>query len=366
MDFIEQLPETAEGYSSIMVVVDRFTKMAHFIPLKGKPDARELATVFAREIWRLHGLPMDIVSDRDSRFTSRFWQSLLELLGIKGRMSTAFHPQTDGQTERVNQVLEAYVRAFCRYDQGDWADILPFAEYAYNNSASSATNVSPFYANYGFHPRKTWGKDVGIKNPTAHCRVHWTVEVHEACREALGKARERMGKFYDRKRTPAPTYAVDDLVMLDMRNIKTRRPTRKFDQKKQGPFRITKVVSRSAVRVDLPRRWRIHDVFHVSLLEPYRQATIAGQVQPTPDEVLRRAGELAEGAEAFSDEYTPEEIVRSQRFGRTIEYLVRWEGYPGEKDWTWEPAEHLEGCKELVREFLRKNPGMPVHDRLIQ
>ena len=151
-----------------------------------------------------------------------------------------------------------------------------------------------------------------------------------------------------------------------MRNIKIRRPTRKFDQKKQGPFRISKVVSRSAVRIELPRRWRIHDVFHVSLLEPYRQATIPGQVQPTPDEVLRRAGELEEGPEAFSEEYTPEEIVRSQKFGRTIEYLIRWEGYPEEKDWTWEPAEHLEGCKELVKEFKRKNPEALMHDRLLQ
>ena len=172
MDFIESFPETAEGYSSCWVIVDRFTKMAHFIPLKGKPDAHNLATIFAHEIWRLHGLPSDIVSDRDSRFTSKFWQSLLELLGIKSKMSTAFHPQTDGQTERMNQVLEAYVWAFCHYDQSDCADILPFAEYAYNNSAHSATSFSPFYANYGFHSKKTWGKEQDIKNPTVKCRVH--------------------------------------------------------------------------------------------------------------------------------------------------------------------------------------------------
>jgi hypothetical protein len=280
-------------------------------------------------------------------------------------MSTAFHPQTDGQTERMNQVLEAYVRAFCRYDQSDWADILPFAEYAYNNSAHSATSFSPFYANYGFHPRKTWGKEQDIKNPTAKCRVHWTVEVHAACKEALEKARERMGKYYDLHRKEAPMYRVGDKVMLDMRNIKTRRPTRKFDHKKQGPFVITKVISRSAVRLELPRRWKIHDSFHVSLLEPYRDASIPGQAQPSPDDVLRDAGELAEGQDAFSDDFTPEAIVRSERRGRTIEYLVRWEGFPLEKDYTWEPVEHLVGAKELVQEFKRRNPEAPVHERLL-
>lgn len=141
-----------------------------------------------------------------------------------------------------------------------------------------------------------------------------------------------MGKHYDKKRTAAPMYAEGDLVMLDIQNVKIRQSTRKFDQKKQEPFRITKIVSRSAVRIELPKRWKIHDVFHISLLEPYRQATVASQVQPTPDEYLKQAGDLEEGPETFSDEDTPEVIFRSQKFGRVIEYLVRWERYPEEKD----------------------------------
>jgi transposase InsO family protein len=104
MDFIIELPESGEGYSSIWVIVDRFTKMAHFVPLKKPATAENLAKVFVREIWRLHGLPTDIVSDRDSRFTSEFWQSTLTLLGIRPRMSTSFHPQTDGQTEKSQSV----------------------------------------------------------------------------------------------------------------------------------------------------------------------------------------------------------------------------------------------------------------------
>ena len=124
-----------------------------------------------------------------------------------------------------------------------------------------------------------------------------------------------MGKYYDLHRKEAPMYRVGDKVMLDMRNIKTHRPIRKFDHKKQGPIVITKVISRCAVKLELPRQWKIHDSFHVSLRETYRDASIPGQAQPSPDDVLRDAGELAEGQDAFSDDFTPEAIVRSESRG---------------------------------------------------
>ena len=135
MDFITELPES-EGHSSIWVVVDRFSKMAHFIPLKKQASAEELSRIFVREIWRLHGLPTNIVSDRNSRFTSTFWQGVVTKLDIRSRMSTAIHPQTDDQTEKTNQSIELYVRTFTNYEQDDWVDLLPLAEYAYNNSVS--------------------------------------------------------------------------------------------------------------------------------------------------------------------------------------------------------------------------------------
>ena len=123
--------------------------MAHFIPLEeDKKTAKDLARIFAREIWHLHSLPRDIVSDRDSRFTFNTWKEFLAVTGIRPRMSTAFHPQTDGQTERVNQVIEAYLRPFLNQKQDDWVDLLPMAEHAYNNSVTSATGMTPFYANY--------------------------------------------------------------------------------------------------------------------------------------------------------------------------------------------------------------------------
>ena len=136
-----------------MVVVDRFTKMAHFIGLEEKATAKDVAETFLREVWKLHGLPTEIISDMDAKFSGEFWESLCKMLGIKRRMSTAYHPQTDGQTERTNQVLEGYLRSFVNYDQDDWYQLLPLAEYAYNNSITNAHKMTPFFANYGFHPQ---------------------------------------------------------------------------------------------------------------------------------------------------------------------------------------------------------------------
>jgi len=136
-DFITQLPES-QGKTPIMVVVDRFTKMAHFIGLHENATAKDGADSFLRAVWKLHGLPAEIISDMDAMFSGEFWESLCKMLGVKRRMSTAYHPQTDGQTERTSQVLEGYLRMFVNYDQNDWYQLLPLAEHAYNNSAINA------------------------------------------------------------------------------------------------------------------------------------------------------------------------------------------------------------------------------------
>ena len=143
MDFITQLPES-QGRTQIIVVVDRFTKMAHFIGLGTNTTTKNITNTFFKEFWKLHGLPSEIVSDMDAKFSREFWKSLCKALGIKRRMSTAYHPQTDGQTERTNQVLEGYLRNFVNYDQDDWYEMLPLAEYAYNNSKTSAHKLTPF------------------------------------------------------------------------------------------------------------------------------------------------------------------------------------------------------------------------------
>ena len=272
MDFITELP-TSEGCDQLWVVIDRFTKMAHFLPLrKERKTVADLAVIFAREVWRFHGLPTDIVSDQDSRFTSETWQELLKTLGICPRMSTAFHPQTDGQTERLNQTIEAYLRAFVSHEQNYWVQLLPMAEFTYNNSVTTGNGVSPFYANYGFHPRTLDppNEDDEPVKPASTIYAHWIMMIHDDAQKGLLAAQERMRRYTDPSRKPPPAYQVGDLVMLSGCNIKTRRPSRKMDQKNHGPFQVEKIVSPLAVRLTLPRKWKIHNISHVSLLEPYR------------------------------------------------------------------------------------------------
>jgi len=142
-----------------MVVVDRFTKMAHFIRLHANATAKDGEDTFLREVWKLHGMPTEIRSVMDAKFSGEFWKSLCKMLGVKRRMSTAYHPQTDGQTERTNQVLEGYLRTFVNYDHNDWYQLLPLAEHTYNNSATNAHKMTPLFANYGCHPQTEWMKE---------------------------------------------------------------------------------------------------------------------------------------------------------------------------------------------------------------
>jgi len=146
MDFITNLPN-AKGYNQYWVVVDRFPKMAYFIPLKN-PKAKKLVGIFVCEIWQLHGLPKRIVSDRDMVFISSFWQEVMQLLEVALDKSSAYHPQADSQIEWVNQVLEHYLRTYCTWDQYNWVELLPFAEFCYNNTVHSATKLTPFFAAY--------------------------------------------------------------------------------------------------------------------------------------------------------------------------------------------------------------------------
>jgi len=362
MDFITELP-ISDGCDQLWVVIDRFTKVAHFLPLrKGGKTAADLAVIFAREIWKYHSLPTDIVSDRDSRFTSETWKEFLRLLGIRPRMSTAFHLQTDSQTERLNQTIEAYRRAFVGKEQDDWVRFLPMAEFASNNSTTTGNGRSPFYANYGFHPEAIDPASTEPLNPASQVYAHWMRTVNDESRKGLEEAQERMHRYTDPARKEPPPYQVGDLVMLNGRNIKTRRPSKKLDHKNHGPFQIEKIVSPLAVRLTLPRKWKIHNVFHVSLLEPYR--TSEHRAPPDPAKILREADDIEQ-----SKEYDVEEVMSSVERGRgnnkRILHLVIWLDYPERKDWTEEPFDNFSvGGLEKLREFHHRNPDAPRDYRL--
>jgi hypothetical protein len=346
-DFITDLP-LSNGMDSILVFVDRMTKMSHFLPCLKSTSAPDFARLFVSHVVKLHGLPDSIVSDRGSIFTSHFWTTVASILKIDPRKSTAFHPQTDGQTERMNQTLETYLRIFVNHEQDDWFDLLPLAEFAYNNARQESTKMSPFFANYGFHPRfLTEFSPTPV--PAANDFASHLHEVHDRLIENVKKAQDISARYYDQKHKPIE-YKPGDLVWLNSSHLSTTRPSKKLDWKQLGPFKILKRIGLQAYRLDLPPTMRhIHNVFHVSLLEPCKPSSLAPHGLPPPLPPLY----IKDDHEYFEIE----DILDSRRMGRRIQYFIKWKGYP-DSDNSWEPVANIP-ARGLIKEFHRRHPDKP-------
>jgi len=284
-DFITKLP-LAQGYDLILVVVDRLTKMVHFILTTEKTMAEGLARLFRDNVWKLHGLPKSIISDRGPQFAVGLMQELNRILGIESKMSMAFHPQTDGQMERVNQELEQYLRIFINHRQEQWPDWLGTVEFAYNNKVHSSTKTLPFKANHGQDPRMGFeirkkGKYEGAEKFIAKMK-----EIQEEAKAALRKAQREIKKYVDKKRAEVNEYKVGDLVMLSTKDLKYQmvgRRTEKLTERYVGPYKIKKIILLNAVELELPNTVKIHPVVNFSRIQKY-VGQVKGQrkEQPTP------------------------------------------------------------------------------------
>lgn len=350
MDFITGLPATAAGYDAILTFVDRFSKQSHFIPTTTTCSAVDTAALFLREVYRHHGLPTSIVSDRDARFTSHFWQTVFRHLGTDLKMSTAFHPETDGQSERANRTIEEMLRHYVHPLHDDWDRYLPILEFAYNNSVNPSTHHTPFFLNTGRHPLTPASYALASRVPAADDYMAALATAHQAASAAIQLAQARQKSAADRRRREL-SFQVGDHVLLNTRNLELLG-VRKFTARCIGPFRVTAVVSPVAYKLALPASMRVHPVFHVSLLQPHRtsEAFPARQAAVRPPPVAADAkGELWE-VEAILDKR------------RGPQWLVRWKGYGPDSD-SWEPRSSFDQCPELLDEFESHHAARPTPKR---
>ena len=351
MDFVVQLPETARGHDAIMVIVDKLTKYAHFLPTTTTATASDSARLYVDSIFAFHGLPKRIVSDRDAKFKSNFWQGLMAMLGTQLSMSTAFHPETDGQTERTNRTLEQMLRFYVNYKQDNWDLLLPVLQFAVNNAEQASTGHTPFFLNHGRHPNlpHTLVKPDHSPVPAAEEFVREISGVLEVVKDNLHRAQVRQAKYADVHRRE-DVFVEGEEVFLSTANYTPEsgklRPSKKLRGKYDGPFRITKMVSPVAARLELRPGMNIHPVFHVSLLRKLTsRPTELRQENDTPPEPVEILGQTEYEVESILDKRE-----RTRGRGKTIQYLVKWKNY-GLSDCTWEPLNHLSNAQQAVEDY---------------
>lgn len=347
MDFITCLPPS-NGFSAVFTVVDRLTKMAHFLACNMEDLSAPATVDLLLRVVALHGLPESIVSDRDPRFTSRFWKCLWERLGVSLKMSSAHHAQTDGQTERTHRTIEHILRAYCSHRQDAWASQLPLAEFAFNNAVSATTKVTPFFANYGYHPATPTVVGTQSPVPAANERIEDLRKIHEQARLCITQAQRRQAKFADAHRQEM-SFDVGAKVLLDTEHLQLSLPSRKLAHRRVGPFKVVSKVGPVAYKLELPSTMSsVHPVFHVSKLEPWEDPTQIGpsrQLEPPPQP------EIIDDALEYEVEAL---LARRKRRGKW-QYLVKWKGYADHES-SWEPADNLENAQELMADYDRQHP----------
>ena len=372
LDLITRLPKS-HHYTAILVIVDRFSKMAHFIPTHHDSDAPMIAQLVFDNIVRLHGFPRSMVSDRDTRFLSNFWTELFYLAQTTLRFSTANHPQSDGQTERTNRTLEQYLRLYVENKPHQWHGYMTTAEIAYNNATHSAIGTSPYYLVYQRHinlPLDLAISDLHSRNSAVESLMNDRKDMLNLARENLASAYERMIRNNEGKAIPSP-FQIHDLVLVHRAAFRRNHSTpdlNKFSERWYGPFRVIKVINANAYKIEFPDTFKFHNVINVTFLSPYRLSDRFPRQHP--DKVHLPPVEVDDDSDK-EEEYEIESILdfrlikrrrrytsKQQRMKQLdisidpndYEFEVKWKGYE-RHDSTWEPYEHLSNAATVFESF---------------
>jgi transposase InsO family protein len=327
------------------VVVDRLTKLAHFIPTKTDITAKQTAELIFNNIVSHHGYPESIVSDRDPKFTSLFWQDLAKLTGTQLKMSTARHAQTDGQTERINQTLEVMLRSAINHKQDNWEYLLPSCEFTHNSNINRSTGFSPFMLNYGYEPKMP---ATLVKLNNSHSlATDFIKNQQNLIKEAkvnIEKANQVMKKYYNKDKKEVE-YRVNQQVMIS-RDLTTppylkSRQNRALQDRWHGPYKILQLIGKNAVKVELPNNMRIHPVISTAFIKLYNESTqFENRIkEPSPPVVIDN-----------HLEYEVDNILNSRKRHGKMQYLVLWKNYPINEA-TWENESNLANARDIINKY---------------